>query len=1422
MSEAARHRILIIDGAMGSLIQGYKLKEADFRGEQFKGHPSDLQGNNDLLSITRPDVIEEIHWQYLESGADIIETNTFNANAISQEDYKMPEVAYDINVAAAACARRMADKMNLITPDKPRWVAGALGPLPKTLSLSPDVNDPGFRSITFDQAREAYKTQVNGLIDGGVDVIMVETIFDTLNCKAALFAIDEIFEERGYKLPIMISGTITDASGRTLSGQTVEAFWISVKHAKPWSVGLNCALGAAEMRPYIEALSKIADCHISAYPNAGLPNELGEYDQGPHEMCHLVEDFAVSGFVHVVGGCCGTTPAHITHIAKHVAHVKPRLRQISDSASVTMLSGLEPMMITETTNFVNIGERTNVTGSKAFANLIKANDYTAALSVARQQVEAGAQIIDVNMDEGLLDGVEAMQKFLLLVAAEPDIARVPIMIDSSKWSVIEAGLKCFQGKCIVNSISLKEGEEQFRYQANLCRRYGAAVVVMAFDEMGQADTTERKIEICQRAYRILTQEVGFDGTDIIFDPNIFAVATGIEEHNRYAINFIEATREIKRTCPGARISGGVSNLSFSFRGNQIVREAMHSAFLYHAIKAGMDMGIVNAGMIEVYDEIEPNLLKLIEDVLFDRHPGATDALITAAEGLRGGAGKVIEKNDAWRNTPVRERITHALVKGITEYIEADTAEILEELQSPLLVIEGPLMDGMGVVGDLFGAGKMFLPQVVKSARVMKQAVAWLEPYLLEQKARTGGGSAKKVLMATVKGDVHDIGKNIVGVVLACNNYEIVDLGVMVPADKILDTAIKENVDVIGLSGLITPSLDEMVYVAKEMQRRNMHLPLLIGGATTSKLHTALKVEPQYKNAPVIHVLDASRSVAVVSALLTEDQTEKRAFAEGVKKDYEQVRIARAARQTVKETLSLTDARANALQIDWTNDSTHAPNKPGIHVFNDYPLEDIMPFIDWTPFFQTWQLAGKYPQILEDEIVGEEATKLYHDALKMLDQMIAEKWITARAVIGLFPAHSLGDDIEVYTETGPVMLHNLRQQNKKAAGLANYCLSDFVRPYLTIRPSLTLPEREGTRPSLTLPEREGTGSALSQERSASLPLREGRGGSQHFETADPMLYGRLKEFAAELRKNPTTAEAAFWSLTGDERLARFKFRRQHIVDRFIADFISFNQRVIIEIDGGYHTLPEIQVNDEDRTAIFNGFGYEVIRFTNEQVLKHPEFVIEALCKRPSLTLPEREGTGSALTQERSVSLPFREGRGGSNVRGGSIGAFAVSTGFGIEPHVARFEAANDDYSAILLKALADRFAEAFAELMHFKVRTDYWGYAKGESLDNEALIGEKYQGIRPAPGYPACPDHTEKATLWQLLNVKENIGIELTSSFAMYPAAAVSGWYFAHPDSKYFGLGQIGKDQVHDYAKRKGMTVAEVERWLAPVLNYEPV
>jgi len=1287
LTEAARERILIIDGSMGVFLQSYHLPEEDFRGERFRDHPRDLKGNFDVLCLTRPDIIEDIHRKYLDAGADIIETNTFNATAISQAEFDMPPgVCYDLNKAAAEIAWRAIEHWELETEQaelpsahRQKFVAGALGPLNKTLSLSPDVNDPGFRTITFDEAKNAYAEQVRGLMDGGAHIILVETIFDVLNCKSAIYAIEEVFEEKGRRLPVIISGTITDASGRTLSGQTVEAFWISVKHAQPFAVGLNCALGAEEMRPHLEALSAVADCFVSCYPNAGLPNEFGEYDQTAHEMCVFMEEFARSGFLNIAGGCCGTTPEHIRHIAEHVRKYPPRnptpegrggvaysLTGTSMSAApprpsgkapeptditediaeditpplpsgegsgvgLTQLAGLEPLIIRPDTNFVNIGERTNVTGSAKFAKLIKEGNYSEALTVARQQVEGGAQIIDVNMDEGLLDSEAAMVKFLQLLSAEPDIAKLPVMVDSSKFHVIEAGLKCLQGKSIVNSISMKEGEAEFIRQAKICRRFGAAVVVMAFDEQGQADTIERKVSICQRAYKILTEQVGYDPTDIIFDPNIFAVATGIEEHNEYAINFIEATRQIKATCPGAKISGGVSNLSFSFRGNNLVREAMHSAFLYHATRAGMDMGIVNAGMLEIYEQIPKELLQRIEDVLFNRHPDATEALVKLAESFRNTGGRTLEEDLAWRNSSVQERITHALVRGIDKFIEADTEEARQQYAAPLEVIEGPLMDGMNTVGDLFGSGKMFLPQVVKSARVMKKAVAYLEPYILA--AKGGVVTAKgKILLATVKGDVHDIGKNIVGVVLGCNNYEIVDLGVMVPADKILKAAVEHNVDVIGLSGLITPSLDEMVHVAKEMQRLNLKLPLLIGGATTSKTHTAVKIEPQYVNAPIVHVLDASRAVAVVSSLLTKNEADHAAFVKNTKTEYEQIRVQRAGRQSAKQYLSLEQARANKLRLDWEHYTPPKPNLLGIQVFDHYDLAELAEYIDWTPFFQSWQLAGKFPAILEDEIVGVEAKKLYHDAQVMLRQIIDEQWLEARGVIGIFPAAAVNDDdIQVFYGPGATdttLLHHLRQQNVKAAGQANYCLADFVKP------------------------------------GAVAPLR--------------------------------VAAAA-------------------------TDY---------------------------------------------------------------------------------------------------LGAFAVTAGIGIEAHVARLEAAHDDYAAILLKALADRLAEAFAERLHERVRKEFWGYAQNEHLDNENLIHEAYQGIRPAPGYPACPEHSEKRTLWQLLDPDKNAGIQLTEHFAMYPTAAVSGWYFSHPEARYFGLGQIGRDQVEDYARRKGMSFSEAERWLAPVLNYD--
>ncbi|MEL6719603.1 MAG: methionine synthase, partial [Bacteroidota bacterium] len=1094
----------------------------------------------------------------------IVETNSFSGTSIAQADYDMDanEIVYDINYYSAKCAKEAVEEFQKAHPNsKPRFVAGAMGPTNRTASISPDINNPGFRAVTFDELKKAYYEQAKGLMEGGADLLLLETITDTLNTKAGLFAIDELFEEKGQEIPVIISGTITDASGRTLSGQTIEAFWISVKHAKPICVGLNCALGAQEMRPHLEALARVADTHVHAYPNAGLPNEFGEYDQSPAEMQQYIRDFAASGFVNIIGGCCGTTPDHVRLMAEAVEGIPPRT--IPTAPNYTMLSGLEPLIIRPETNFVNVGERTNVTGSRKFARLIKSDDYDEALSVALHQVEGGAQVIDVNMDEGLLDSEEAMVKFLNLVMAEPDIAKLPIMIDSSKFSVIEAGLKCVQGKCIVNSISLKEGEAEFIRQAKIVRRYGAAAVVMAFDETGQADTMERKVEICERAYHILVNQVGFDPSDIIFDPNIFAVATGIEEHNEYAVNFIEATRSIKIKCPGAKISGGVSNISFSFRGNNVVREAMHSAFLYHAIKAGMDMGIVNAGMIEVYQDIPEDLLNRVEDVLFNRRNDATERLTEFAEGLKGSGGKAIQKDLSWREKPLQERLTHALVRGITEFIEEDAEEARLALDSPLSVIEGPLMNGMNVVGDLFGQGKMFLPQVVKSARVMKKAVAHLTPYIEAAKAAGGKSSKGKILLATVKGDVHDIGKNIVGVVLGCNNFEIIDMGVMVPADKILNKAIEEQVDLIGLSGLITPSLDEMVYVAKEMQRRDMKLPLLIGGATTSKTHTAVKIEPQY-NSPVVHVLDASRSVAVASALLGENEDTRSNFILDVKAEYERVRVARGNRTSNKKYISLEKARTNKLQLDWTNHKPTQPQFTGTKVFNDYSLEELSEYIDWTPFFTSWQLKGKFPAILEDKIVGKEAQKLYNDARSLLRRIIDEKWLTAKAIIGLYPASSIqDDDIEIYEDENRTnvltTLRNLRQQRQKAPGQANLSLTDFIASK----------------------------------------------------------------------------------------------------DSGVQDY---------------------------------------------------------------------------------------------------IGTFAVTAGIGIEKWVKHFEEQHDDYNAIMLKALADRLAEAFAERMHQRVRQEFWGYAASENLDNEALISEKYQGIRPAPGYPACPEHTEKRTLWELMQVEEKIGM----------------------------------------------------------------
>ncbi|HQN57053.1 MAG TPA: methionine synthase [Saprospiraceae bacterium] len=1191
-----QQRIMIIDGAMGTMIQQHKLTENDFRGTRFADVQKDIKGNNEVLSLIRPDIIEAIHKAYLEAGADIIETNTFSANAISQADYDMESLCYEMNLASARIARKAADEQTSLTPDRPRFVAGAMGPTTKLASMSPDVNDPGFRALNYDELVAAYGEQARGLIDGGADILLIETITDTLNCKAALYAIDEIFEQRGILMPIMISGTITDQSGRTLSGQTVEAFYISVSHMPLLSIGLNCALGAKEMRPHIEELANISDCFISAYPNAGLPNEMGEYDQDAHEMGHLIRDFALSGFVNIVGGCCGTTPSHIRAMAEKMKSIPPR--RLKEQPAYTKLSGLEPLVFRPDINFVNVGERTNVTGSKKFERLIKKKDYAAALEVAQQQVEGGAQVLDVNMDEGLLDSKQAMIEFLNLVMSEPDIARLPIMIDSSKWEVLEAGLKCVQGRCVVNSISLKEGEAEFVQQAKLVRRYGAAAVVMAFDEDGQADTIERKVSICQRAYKILVDKVGFRPEDIIFDPNIFAIATGIEEHNDYAINYIEACRLIKDTCPGVKISGGVSNISFSFRGNDRVREAIHASFLYYAIKAGMDMGIVNAGMMEVYEELPKDLLVLVEDVIFNRNPGATEALTAYAEQVKGES-RSLEKDLEWRKAPVHERLAHSLVKGITEFIIEDTEEARKMASMPLEVIEGPLMDGMNIVGDLFGSGKMFLPQVVKSARVMKQSVNYLTPFIEATKSSAGDLSKGRILLATVKGDVHDIGKNIVGVVLGCNNYEIIDLGVMVSADKILNEAIAQNVGIIGLSGLITPSLDEMIHVAREMQRRKFTIPLLIGGATTSRTHTAVKIDGQY-DGPVVHVLDASRSVAVASVLMSPDEKVKEEFIASIAAEYEQVRTQRANMKSEKRMLSYSDARRNKLKIDWANYTPPMPAHPGVTLFSDFPLAEIRNYIDWTPFFQSWQLTGKFPAILDDVVVGESARDLYNDAQRMIDRIIGEKWIKANGIIGFWPANTVEDDlIEVYTDQSRTEILEIlvcrRQQQQKAAGLPNISLADFIAP-----------------------------------------------------------------------------------------------KESGVIDY--------------------------------------------------------------------------------------------------------IGAFAVTGGMNIEEKLHEFEASQDVYNAILLKAIADRFAEAFAECMHHLVRTKYWAYAPDENLTNEDYIRERYRGIRPAPGYPACPEHSEKGKLFRMMDVTANTGIELTEFFAMVPTAAVSGWYFSHPDSKYFGVGDIPDDQ----------------------------
>lgn len=1257
-----KSRILVLDGAMGTMIQRYKLEDNDYRGERFKDWSHDVKGNNDLLSLTRPDVIKEIHAAYFEAGADIAETNTFSGTTIAMADYGMEELVYELNYESARLAREVADQYTEKTPDKPRYVAGSMGPTNRTASLSPDVNNPGYRAISFDQLVEAYYEQIHALTDGGCDILLVETVFDTLNAKAALFAIDKFFadakagliEKRDSwrlgeydALPIMVSGTITDASGRTLSGQTTEAFLTSISHLPLLSVGLNCALGADLMRPYVQILADNSPFFTSAHPNAGLPNEMGEYDESPEQMGEVIEEFLKDNLINIIGGCCGTTPDHIRVIADLASKHSPR--NLKEEDHILKLSGLEPMNVTRDTNYVNIGERCNVSGSKMFARLIRTGDYDAALSIARDQVENGAQVIDVNVDEGMIDGVEAMKTFLNLIAAEPDISRVPIMIDSSKWEVIEAGLKCVQGKAIVNSISLKEGEEKFKETARNVLRYGAATVVMAFDETGQADNYERRIEICSRAYRILVEEVGFPPQDIIFDPNILTVATGMEEHNNYAVDFINATRWIKENLPHAKVSGGVSNVSFSFRGNEPVREAIHTAFLYHAVKAGMDMGIVNAGQLGIYDEIPKDVLELVEDVLLNRRADATDRLIAYAETVKD-KGKTASGPDlTWRTLPVAERISHALVKGNSDFIEEDVAECLPMFSRPLEIIEGPLMDGMSVVGDLFGAGKMFLPQVVKSARVMKKAVAFLQPYIEAEKQE--GSSAGKILLATVKGDVHDIGKNIVGVVLGCNNYEIIDLGVMVPTDRILAAAIEHNVDIIGLSGLITPSLDEMVGVAKEMERRQLKTPLLIGGATTSRIHTAVKIDPNYSG-PVIHVLDASRSVPVAGRLIQSEKSQAQVLAD-IKQEYAKLRDDHSKRGGEKAHISIEAARNNKAKIDWSNFEAKRPEFLGTKVYDNYDLSEISKYIDWTPFFQTWQLHGKYPKIFEDKVVGEEATRLFEDAAVLLGEIIRDKKLTARAVVGFWPANAIQDDIvlhdfeknvedeahgsedhieykvsrigeeqinggQLVNDTATV-LHHLRQQSQKASNLPNYCLSDFVAP----------------------------------------------------------------------------------------------------------------------LESG-----------------------------------HTDY----------------------------------------------IGGFAVTAGIGIEELLEQYEKDHDDYNSIMIKALADRLVEAFTELMHEKVRKELWGYANNENYTNEELIKESYSGIRPAPGYPACPDHTEKRVLFELLDA-EKLGITLTDSYAMYPASSVSGWYFAHPDSRYFPVGKIFKDQVEDYAQRKNMTVEETEKWLSPILGY---
>ena len=1211
LKQLLSERILLLDGAMGTMIQHHQLQEADYRGERFKDWHTLIQGNNDLLALTQPQIIRDIHKSFLEVGGDIIETTTFNATRTSMADYKMEEFAYEINVTSAQLAKKIAAEFS--TEDKPRFVAGVIGPTSRTCSLSPDVNDPGFRNVTFDELVGVYSESTRGLIEGGADIILIETIFDTLNAKAAIFAVQQVFEEDGVELPIMISGTITDASGRTLSGQMTEAFYNSLRHAKPISIGLNCALGPDSLRQYVAELSRVSETYVSAHPNAGLPNEFGEYELGAITMSKQVGEWASSGLVNILGGCCGSTPTHIKAIADAIAGLPPR--QLPNIKSKCRLSGLEAFNIGDDSLFVNIGERANITGSAKFKRLILNEEFEEALDICRTQVEDGAQMVDVNMDEGMLDGQEAMERFLNLITSEPDISKVPLMIDSSKWEIIEAGLKCTQGKAIVNSISLKEGKANFIKYANLCKRYGAAIIVMAFDEVGQADTLQRKIEICTNAYNILVNEVDFPAEDIIFDPNIFAIATGIEEHNNYGLDFIEATRVITETLPYAKVSGGISNVSFSFRGNNPVREAIHSAFLYHAVKAGMTMGIVNAGQLVVYDDIDEELKKAVEDIVLNKDKEAGERLVELAPKFSGSGEAQENKRDLeWRTWGVEKRLEHSLVKGITEFIDSDTQEALDKLGRPIFVIEGPLMDGMNVVGDLFGAGKMFLPQVVKSARVMKKSVAYLDPFLEAEKQDFGATVKPKILMATVKGDVHDIGKNIVGVVLQCNNYKVIDLGVMVPSDTILETAKRENVDIIGLSGLITPSLDEMVFVGKELTRQGFDIPLLIGGATTSKAHTAVKIEPEYANG-VIHVQDASKAVGVATSLLSKELKPK--LLEQVNEEYEEVRVRRANRG-VSKLISLEKARDNKPKLIF--DSIIKPKQLGVQVFNDYDLREIFEFIDWVPFFRTWELAGKFPDILTDGVVGEAATQLFADAKAMFKKVIDNKLLQANAVIGIFKANSVNEDIEIYDENGSTLttLNNLRQQLDKKGHTPNYCLSDFIAP-----------------------------------------------------------------------------------------------------------------------------------KDSDKQDY--------------------------------------------------------------------MGAFAVTAGINIDPLVETYDADLDDYNSIMVKAVADRLVEAFTELMHHKIRTQLWGYSN-EDFNNKQLIEEKYQGIRPAPGYPSCPEHSEKEKLWALLDVEENTGMTLTSNYAMLPTASVSGWYFAHPESRYFGVAKINQGQLEDYANRKGVAIEQAERLLSPNLE----